>query len=353
MSYESGLVERLETLTASPPVPAFDVDRAIAEGLRGRRRRTFVALSWSIALLLACSVGVAVGVGHVAGSGPATVTAPTDTAFPENDPIQVGAEFGWLPSGMKAADNYALGWISSDDGAWQAARTSSGATELVDLRTLSADLNAQQAAAVMGAGLGPGAAPVAQASINGRPAYWVVAKDTPANVRNATMIWRLSDGRWGGLWETSLPAGESADIMRHIAETVTPGSTPQSMPMRLSGLPKGTTVDAGGFQRPGSLTGSPWQASLSIRYGDRDFDFVVALPGYADLYGARMSNGGTLAVDRPECETVNGLEACVSAQGNYSVPTALSKDGLKGLLKHLTLMGPDPSTWTTDVVRTS
>lgn len=358
MSYDSDLTERLERLTAFGPVSGFDVDRAMSDGLRDRRRRRYAVLSWSIAVLLTCSVGVAVGVGQRGGSAArepdstapySTATYSPAAALSANDPIQVGAQFGWLPSGMKAGDNYLLGWTSRDDGAWQIALTADPNGPAIELRTLSASLSAQQAASVIDGD--PGMAPVNQVPINGRPAYWVAARSTPAKQKTTLMIWRLPDGRWGGLWELSLPSGDSAAVMRHIAETVTDGSPPQAMPLRISGLPKGTILNGGGFRRPGQISGSAWQADLGIGYGGTSYDFTVAPPGFADLNGAIATAGGTLETGPTRCETVKGLQACISADGTSAVPAALSNDGLEGLFKYLTVLGPDPSTWTTDVVQ--
>lgn len=355
MSRDSELAERLEELAAPAPASGFDLERAMAEGLRARRRRTLVFSAWSVAVVLACSVGIAVVAGRAGGSMAGPPTGYADTEFPANDPLQVGAQFGWLPSGIKADDTYSEGGISSDDGAWQGAnmpgRLMPGRTlEGVALRTLPADLNPQQAASVMDADLGSPAITVQQDPINGRPAYWVVGENTPADLKYAAMIWRLADGRWGGLAQTALPSGEAVADMRHIAETVTVGSRPRPMPLRVSALPKGASVTDLRFSTPGLIVGAPWQADLTIRLGNDYFAFTVAPPGYANLYNYSTPEGMRFAVGPTQCETVNGLEACVSQSAGKTVPAALSTDGLKGLLKYLTLMGPDRGTWTTDVV---
>lgn len=331
----TGLADRLDALTHSLEPSTVDVDRAMADGLRGRRRRAAAASGALAAVAVACSAALLVGLGSGDGNGPrrTTVVASPEVTFPADDPFQVGAEFGWLPGGMKAEDVYLLGWVTYGDAAWQLASSTTATDTAVYLRTMPANLTAEQAADLFA----PTPEPVNQAPINGRPAYWLVDTGASAKSANTRMIWRLPDGRWGALEYYGSP---TAETMRHIAEGVTEGSTPQAMPFRVTGLPKGAIVDGGRlWQSPGEP--SDWQAELGVDYKNTYFTITVSLPGFAGLPGEPAADA--------VCETSNGLKACVAPDGAFTVPKQLSADGLKGLLAYVTLMGPDRRSWTTHV----
>lgn len=335
MPNATALADRLDALAENLRPSTVDVDRAMLDGLRGRRRRAAVAFSLCATVAVACSAALLAGVGSGTGPGPkrTTVVASPEVTFPADDPFQVGAEFGWLPSGMEAQDSYMLGWVTYGDAAWQVAWTTGNDNTGVYLRTMPANWTAQQAAAMFA----PKPTAVSQAPVNGRPAYWLVDANAPAKSANIRMIWRLPDGRWGALEYYGTP---TAETMRHIAETVTEGSTPQAMPLRITGLPKGASIDAGGFWQSPSEPGD-WQATLGIDYGTMYFTVTVTPPGFAGLPGSHPANS--------VCETRHGLKACVAPNGAFTVPGQLSDDGLKGLLAYVTLMGPDRKSWTTHV----
>lgn len=340
----SVLTERLLRLSDDAPPTAIDVERAMSEGLRVRRRRVRTGFGLSAFLVLACAAGLVVGAGHADGSGTrrTPLVSTPEVTFPADDPFQVGAQFGWLPSDIKARDQYSLGLWSRDLAAWQTASTDDG-SQWISLRTAPANLSVQQAVALM-ADVGSDPAPdvTSLAQINGRPAYSVVTRDPHATLKNGNVLWRLPDGRWGLLMSYQMPASDSLPTLWHVAETVTEGSTPQAMPLRITGLPKGASIDAGQLWQPVGER-DEWYADLDISYRDEFFRVMVTAPGFAGPAGSEPSGA--------VCETRNGLKACVSPEGEaFPVPAQLSDNGLEGLFRYVTLMGADRKSWTVHVI---
>jgi hypothetical protein len=77
---------------------------------------------------------------------------------------------------------------------------------------------------------------------------------------------------------------------------------------------------------------------------------VTSVPTSPDLT-AEIEVGlhGTLAdTARAVCTTSAGLDACVWHGGSSAAFDEIG--GAKGLLKHVTLLGPDEKNWTTDVL---
>ena len=285
------------------------------------------------------------------------------------DPLVAFVDFGWLPPSLPN-----VSYVATADGTGtgvndviaQGNRTPDG-TPRVDLQLLPGD--------------GPGTANADErmipATLNDeRRAYWVTK--SPAGGRFAgdfQLRFPAEDGRWASLsWSvngsgpnsskisgvpastrataskdgappTSVPVSAAwQQTLLHIATQVTNTPAKVPMPLRLTGLPSNFKPDTTLLWRPGRFgDGAPgtWSATLVLHSGD--------LTATIDV-GPHNTLAETASPQAPgtECTTSEGLDACVQYAG--SSPAFDKLGGAKGLLKLVTLLGPDEKNWTTNVI---
>lgn len=330
------VVRGLESLadTHMPP-STVDVARAIAEGRHERRRRAVGMVAWSVAgvAVVAAFTGIAFSAGQLHGTPAATLT-DTKLTITGPDPFVVGAGFGWLPSGVDYF-HYAL----VNGGLQEVALTPYsplhfGAMPIFSLKSYLDEEHAQNGiegdVANMLYPTDPGKRVTltesAAAQINGAPAYWITSRAFASG--DAAMLFRLPDGRWADVLGQRL-GPDAQSVARHVAETVTAVSKPIALPLRISGLPKGTQI--------ASFTFDPEEVSarFSFKIDGTNLDIDAGSPGFVDNVHLRT------------CKSANTLEVCMGTTGPALPPVI--HGGLQGLADGTTLMSAAPSAWTTDV----
>lgn len=342
--------EAVATLTVPPP-SAVDIERAMTDGRRARRKRAVGVTSTVAAGLAACCVAVLVTTGNGGAARPET----TDSALSVTgtNPFVVGARFGWLPEGV-AQDSWSLLhgalWISADNNY----STSSGGQQIgIELSLFPAGSGEQSALATINADAGtvrgvkvqPVTA-LAQPSINGRPAYTLTNPIPIApDVRQVTLLWQLANGRWAELSDdVQNTTGSGADTdaaellaqARHAAETVTPDASGTPLPFSISGLPSGAQVTSYSLVRQ-SASPTDWVTAIGVEVAGVSLVYDEGPVGEV----LPMTLGPT------KCTTHNGLEACVTlASGSLS--SGFPAGGLQALADDVSLRSPSQTTWTMD-----
>jgi hypothetical protein len=343
------LGSRLDFLaSAAAPSSRVDIDRALVEGRAGRRRRTAGILSSSAATLAVVGVVAAVTVGHT-GTGTSehtsgtlpTAAAPTPTPayvlLADGDPLLPGARFGWLPgSSSAAAETFQV-----DDGVlWQDTSASGGSDpSSFRLGTFVGPQTAQRALELLETGWSYHVS--GHTTVGSQTAYWLDRSVPDAGGGNAltdlALLWLLPNGHWSAL--SGMGNGVSVASLRqqmlHVAQTVTPESTPVPLPLRVSHVPEGAAVTDLNLQP----TGSDWELDLSLWS-----------PSYTLVYDVGAAGSvlpETLGPSR--CKTADGVQVCVTMQAGAFSKTTAAAGVLDTALADVTPTGADPATWTTDV----
>ncbi|HEX4790014.1 MAG TPA: hypothetical protein VH372_16225, partial [Actinospica sp.] len=220
-----------------PPPCAVDIERAVTEGKRARRKRAVGVTSGAAGALAAICVAALVA----GGSGPARPEAADSATLPITgaDPFIVGARFGWLPDGVDQDSSSLFRgglWLAADSGSSVSGTSVSGGggPEIgLSLRTFPSGFSEQAA-------LAESATPATEARrvtaspqppIDGRPAYAITETNSKSNTstdtskdtasasaptaqgfQSVTLLWQLSNGRW-------------AELVQNVAETVTPDAS--------------------------------------------------------------------------------------------------------------------------------
>lgn len=342
--------EDIATL-AVPPPSAVDIERAMTEGRRARRRRTAGVTSTVAAGLAACCVAALVTAGNGAARPETTDSALSITG---TDPFVVGARFGWLPDGVEQTSSSLLQgslWLSADNvhsiGRSAAPQIDislnlfpAGSSEQSALDTIASDTGTAT-------GIKAQITALAQPSINGRDAYLVTDPMPVApSVRAVMLLWQMINGRWAELSEgvvtttggaPGIDATTLAAQTRHVAEAVTPDASGTALPLSITGLPSGSRITSYNLVRQNDLP-TGWTTAIGVEVAG------VELAYDEGPIGAVLPT----TLGPTKCTTHNGLEACVTlASGLLS--NGFPAGGLQALANDISLRSPAQSTWTTDV----
>lgn len=357
----TSLRTRLAELADAPaPASPFDATRTAASGRRRVLAYRTSAFGGGGALAVAAVVGIVAA--FAPGTQPTSATSRIGT-----DPLVRKVDFGWLPASLPNVSYAATADGRADDVIAQG-DIKPGGEPRVDLQVLPGD--------------GPGTTSAYQRLIptrldDGRQAYWVtqppgsgemtgdfqlrfptksgswVSMDWSANGNQAGYYLiagapqtapTVSPAR-GGTPPMSVPASAQwqRDLL-HMATQVsdTPAQIP--LPLHLTGLPPHFRPTTTFLWRPGDFGRSApgtWSAMFMFTSGD-----LVA--------SVDVGPHGSLAETVPPvaagtaCTTAVGLDVCVQSSGRS--PDFDRLGGAKGLLDHVTLLGPDEKQWTTDVI---
>lgn len=360
----NGLRTRLAEL-ADAPAPTSPFDPAQVAGV-GRRRvlaRRTSAFGGGGALAVAAVIGVVTAFGPAAQPTTANTGAPTD-------PMVKLVDFGWLPAALPNVSYVAVPDSSANDVIAQGDKSPDGAPR-VDLRLLP--------------GSGPGSAGEGERMIpatlnDGRQAYWVT--QAPAGGRFDGVVqlrFPTEDGRWlsltwgvnwnqadiskiagvpkatttqsaaAGATYTVPPAtvpvsSEWQQTLLHIATRVTNRPADIPLPFRVNGLPQSFRPGVAYLWRPGAFgenAPGTWTALITFVSGDLTAT-IEADPHDASPTATALEAPGTA------CTTSAGLDICVQASG--SSPDFDRIGRAKGLLSHVTPLGPDEKQWTKEVI---
>lgn len=348
---------RLEELADWPaPASSFDPARTAAVG----RRRVLALRTSAVAGGAALAVAVTIGIVRAfAPAGPLPAVAASGIGA---DPMAKFADFGWLPASLPNVSYIAATSAAGSDVVAQGYKTPDGAPR-VDMQFLT--------------GKGPGT-PTADerlvpAKLNdGRQAYWLIQAHSGGDFAGDVQLrFPAEDGRWMSLtwgvnWgnildhskisgvpassvstdpgthrtaPTSVPlsAQWQRDLL-HMATEVTDTPAQIPMPVRITGLPPSFQPDMTFLWRPSaSGEGAPGTWSVLLSFDSNSVAHVEV--------GPHNSLGDT---SHAECTTSAGLDACVWTGGSSAAFNQIGRS--KGLLKLITLLGPDEKNWTTDVL---
>ncbi|MBS2534849.1 hypothetical protein KGQ20_18935 [Catenulispora sp. NF23] len=354
------LSSRLTDLADAPAPPSpFDPARVAAVGRRRVLAARASAVGGSGALAVAAVFGIAAAFAPTAPSAISAAAAARSGIGA--DPLATVAHFGWLPDSLPNVSYEAAVNGHDSDVTAQGNKSPEGAPR-VDLQPLPGD--------------GPGAPNIHERMIpatldDGRKAYWVTQSGNQGQFAGFFQLrFPAQGGRWFMLtwdvnWNQSAAAvskisgvpvdpaasGDSAPpasvpvsvqwqaTLLRIATQVTDTPAQVPMPFTVAGLPADLQPDQAFLWRPGGFgDGAPgtWSAILVF---DRDGGPVDIEVG---------PHGSVSRTKDDKCKTSAGLDACVEAPGNAGGLNEVG--GPKGLLKLLTLIGPDEKQWTTDVI---
>lgn len=358
---------RLAELADAPaPASPFDAVRTAATGRRRVLARRTSAVGGTGVLAVAAVVGIVAVFGPEgspassgAGTGPASGIGA--------DPMATYFEYGWLPASLPYVSYSASTIAAHNDAIAQGDLTSPVGAPRVDMELLPGNVLGTPDA---------GERFIATKLDDGRQAYWVTqsyshgefagefqlrfpTKDrhwvsltwgvntlptTREDYREVAGVPTAPNVRPGSPPPASVPVSDQwrKDLLR-MATQVKDAPTQIPMPLRITGLPANFQPSSTFLWRPGDFGQGPpgsWSALLSFS----------APGGSVEI---EVGPHGALADEKPSvkgavCKTVNGLDACVTAWGRISPFEEIG--GAKGLLKMITLLGPDENQWTTDVL---
>lgn len=383
------LPDRLDAIATRPSPPsAVNVSLAMADGRRFKRKRQFGVMSWSIVGLLVLSLGalatahsarstltlassapnVGTGTGSSAAAGPSSNQSSEEfgpaassadgsvraaPSLDSTDPFTVGAKFGWLPSGFASTKatltNDAVTLVASSS------PLASGASDTISLSTFPVGWSEQTILDAIGSGAiattaptptsfpTPVSSPTPVEAINGHAAYQVRSSPTRAATRATTLLWQLADATWAQIeaqFPVATPAADEESELRHVAETVVPDPTPLALPMHITGLPSYATANILEVAYPTTVTNAAWSVEVGLIVDRAYLVYDIGPAGRATP---------TFATDPRACVMQNGIEGCVTFVSGELSSSLQNAGGVQALARAITLRGPSPSTWTTDV----
>ncbi|MEZ0064277.1 hypothetical protein ABIA32_000255 [Streptacidiphilus sp. MAP12-20] len=359
------LARELGVLVQDPPPPSgVDVAEAARVGRRRLRRRRAATGGVALALATAVTAGALALPAKNPGPGPSPgpATGETHHVVDPHDPATTVATFGWLPPGTwsqtidtpllpPSAKGQATGPVTSAD---EGGNPASIHPKLILIVHPRGNAPWPPAASGFSQWTNTPKAP----DVNGHPAYWLetsnLGKSSPAGLG-----WQVSDGRWLEMQVKSMPAAGLPEALLRTAAAVRFERYSVPMPFSLK-PPPGMRVD----DASATLTqqgGRPVPADESIEFA------LIEANGHSLNYHLTVS--AHQAVPPPDisgwftgpnafsrtCKTAQGLDACLFVTDHLTpsnTPSNLAAlGGLRGLLDSVTLLGPDPKNWTTNVLR--
>lgn len=353
------LAAALDELADSPaPTSSLDAGRALREGGRLRTRRRLARGGVALACAAALTAAITVVSQHGTPPGPA---APAPAASPHRpgsagpqDTATAPASFGWLPTGVAAGGYWpdpdltlTLPALSVPVAVAFGAQPAPGSTlhPMLDLYVYP-----QGQPPVPAKSTWPYSLPAPD--VNARPATWYTTSRTdPLNTATPMLRWRTADGRTAVLTADNFPAKGLAQLLLRTAAGIELNDVSVPLPYYLTGWH---------LQRESDTAMSP--SSDLQRFGEQTWQMstVFSVPGSGYEVDLGLWHGsGAPNTERPPnphepaaCATSQGIVYCVSPVGAGKPPAALAAvGGLKGLLAKVTVLGPDPKNWTTDVLR--
>ncbi|MFJ9461324.1 hypothetical protein ACIRST_40425 [Kitasatospora sp. NPDC101447] len=349
------LANRLAALADEPaPPPGFDAGRSLAEGATRLRRRRLAVLGSVAGATAAVVAGAALllpGSGTAAPvlpAGPAVATTapptlvPSPTAAPTRagaDPLTPELRFGWLPE-WADGDN-GVGYQSAFHGFDLEANGRGGNAPRLQLRLYPAGARPSMTGT-------PGSTVRAEEAepVDGRSAYWVVS-DAPPYDHQPTLRWLTPSGRWAELAGTDgRPADIAREVLHKVAAGVRYGTWDVPLPVRITGLPAAFEVTNVQLARPDANAKVPWSMWLMLEAEGKTV-WLSVKPSVAGSTASPTGKDGS-PITGP-CSADNGVQVCVGA-GAELPPSLAQLGGLPWLLAHTKALGPDPSTWTSDVI---
>jgi hypothetical protein len=346
---ETRLHDSLDEL-AERPAPPFAVNTAAAikqgRRLALRRRRLNQAggtlAVGALAAVLAVTLIPAHGAGGratAASSGfartSAEASAPARPTGPGTDPLTLSGTFGWLPANAQNV-GYSL-----HDSPTQVQAVARGAMNAQNPNTAMIWLTVYPKGTTPSLGsFADGATQlrVAAPEVDGRTAYWITdAANDPTNGGDTYLRWQSADGQWGELHGYNWGDDDVTATMLRVATGVdfAPHSVP--VPMWISGLPSSAVTVEADLDRPDLTTGAAWDFYLAESVDGSTVE--ISVYPTAPAAGASAAHAAAGSV----CTQQAGLTGCIAVTGNAAGTPA-------ELIKHLTLLGPDPADWTTDVL---
>ena len=381
---ESKLRSALRVI-ASDPEPPTTVDVAAARS-RGRRRQRVrhVVAPVAVALAVAAAAIIPYSVLHAAPRPALPPAAPTPAQAPSAfNPLVPYAAFGWLPKGFSETlepPDSLLGMYSGADLEWRAAWSPGHRSVTLGVQPRGAcqspadqgpaDLTGYWGGRSCKMPLDP--APRQLPPVNGRPAMtisggiaWEYAPDA----------WALLTTDGGTSSGRRIPALSRAELYQVASRVVFGARQPIYFPFRLAGgLPPGWQMGGIGFRASGTrlLFEQQFPAGPASRsegdyalYIDVAGGYPVPVQGPCTFTAGRSSyvtrdgvrwittpasadGGSTICVANPDPRAartgvpgrVDGLQVFISSDPSGPLGDALS------VLGRLTLLGPDPATWT-------
>lgn len=346
------LTSRLAALADEPaPPPRLDAGRSIAEGttrLRRRRRALVGAVAVVTAAVITTTALLAPGGGSATPAPPAGPTAttspsPSATAAPTPvgvDPLTTEVHFGWLPAW--AHGERSIGYETGYHGVYAQARGEGQDAPRI--------LVSQYGAGEEPPMTGPGSTKLHQVEaepIGGRPAYWA-ASDSPRDFQH-TLRWQTASGRWAEITGYGGKTGDvTEEILHKAAEGVSFGHWNVPLPVRFTGLPEAFKATDVMLSQPDTDGTGAWSLWLMFQLDGKNVSVNMRPDGPHPTFTS--TDGSPYTDPNPPLVTVqNGVEVSIGA--GAGMPATLEQlGGLPWLLAHTTALGPDPGTWTSDVI---
>jgi hypothetical protein len=347
---------RLTAIADGPAPPTgIDAGRSIAEGTtRLRRRRT--ALVGAVAVVTAAVITTTALLAPGGGSatpappaGPVATTSPSPSASAAPtpvgfDPLTTEVHFGWLPDW--AHGERSIGYETGYHGIYAQARGDGDDAPRILLSQYKAGEEPP-----MNDSVGDKFARVEAEPIDGRTAYYVV--DDPSHrgaPRQPTLRWLTASGRWA---EISGYGGKSGDVTQEVlhraAQDVKFGTWKVPLPVQFTGLPEAFKATDVQLSVPDPDGAGAWSLWLMFQLDGKNVSVNMRPDGPHPT--STGTDGSPYTDPNPPLVTVqNGVEVSIGAGGG--MPATLEQlGGLPWMLAHTRALGPDPSTWTTAVIR--
>ncbi|SEL67446.1 hypothetical protein [Streptacidiphilus jiangxiensis] len=345
---------------ADAPPSRVDIPAAVQSGRRLRRRRRRVRLGATALALTAVTVGALLaGPGHAPTPVPADVQrgpadgwqGPARWHLPgrvdPHDPIRSTAQFGWLPPGAGAKGYTQTGWRSD---ALASGKAAPGAEMRETFRLFVYPRGVDPA--VKGARDPAMKYRLPAPDVNGRRAYWATSNaGQPVSTMESLLRWQSADGRWVELTAQYVPVPGQERTLLRIAASATVADSAVPVPVSITDLPEGSTGDDSGFGMDNWLSDDTSDTNWSVAIGWQlhGYDISLTAAPYTEATDQQLRQ--LASHEQQACETVKGLDVCLTHNGPDKAPAALTAvGGLKGLLKHVRVFGLDPANWTTHVL---
>jgi hypothetical protein len=352
------LSRRLEQIASTPRQrPQIDIPALAARGRRKLRVRRACAVAGSAAAVGLVLTLTATGLPRLgaAPGPPASPPSPTSVGTYPN-PLVQRAVFGWLPKGytpVSFKEDYQNGEHTFE----VTAALNGGSRGIIDLTDLGAGPEP-----ILGylSGAKP-IKPLPAAPVNGRQAHWATKPGTGYGGR---LRWQYGAHRWAEI-TTHGTADDTATIYR-IARSVTFGTArPTAFPFQVRGLPDGLKICLS-VAGPGLGGGSGFSADIDLAAGElspnNDLAISVTPTGLmaqrlAHDPGRKITVDGHRALDRRSTSGgvarhtlivlgVEGFDVQVEASGR-TLQRLQSTGEISGLYHRITVLGTNPSRWTT------
>jgi hypothetical protein len=197
--------------------------------------------------------------------------------------------------------------------------------------------------------------------VDGHAAHWMQPPSPGPGTAPGEARLRVQYGqRWAEVEVYGLPQDQVVTTVRKVAENIRLRAEPAALPLRITGFPNRFTAGDGSLATSRAKFGMdlnlsfspglhislrPSAKKLPVPAGKRAQTRTISIGGYRATYRTEVRR--KLTMESLMVYGVNGFNISFSTTSKEASALLKPSGGLAGLFKRTTVLGTDPSKWTT------